>query len=160
MVTGATHWLFIMMCLCLNPSQTFNNLPHFKYFYSEQYIQKLMTMCVTLFSSVVSTGSLTLVWSTSGIVNKPRIPSADCTCFLVCLGITRPQTSLRNSRLRHAGMWIESMVREDGLKGNRTGNMCLESSSSCWGSFLSCSWAWIVRIKDTVTRSSNSFKGV
>lgn len=35
------------------------------------------------------------------------------------------QTSVRNSRLRHAGMWMESIVRADGLKGNKTGNMCL-----------------------------------
>lgn len=51
-------------------------------------------------------------------------------------------TSLRNSRLRLAGMWMESMVREDGLKGNKTGNICLKSNSNCWGSFRSCSCAW------------------
>lgn len=27
---------------------------------------------------------------------------------------------------------------EDGLKGNKTGNMCLKSNSSCGGSFRSC----------------------
>lgn len=27
---------------------------------------------------------------------------------------------------------------EDGLNGNKTGNMCLKSNSSCGGSFRSC----------------------
>ena len=52
-------------------------------------------------------------------------------------------------------MWIESMVREDGLNGNKMGNMCLMSNSSCHGSFCSSSYAWIICIKARVTRSSH-----
>ena len=57
-------------------------------------------------------------------------------------------------------MWIESMVREDGLNGNKMGNMCLMSNSSCHGSFCSSSYAWIICIKARVTRSSHLFRGV
>ena len=56
-------------------------------------------------------------------------------------------------------MWIESMVREDGLNGNKMGNTCLMSNSSCHGSFCS-SYAWIICIKARVTHSSHLFRGV
>jgi hypothetical protein len=136
MATGAAEWLFVLTCLGLTWKHSFNKST-FRVF-SEQHWRQL---CTPLFSSVLPPVS-NMVWSTLGIFNTPSILSADSTCFLLArLGNTHPQTSLRNSRLRQAGMWIESMVRADGLYGNRTGNTCLESSRSCWGSFLSCSWA-------------------
>lgn len=100
-----------------------------------------------LCSSVLSTGCQALIWPIFLTLNR-SLNSLFCIYFLFALTGTEVhvgslclQTSLRNSRLRQAGIWMESMVREDGLNGNKTGNMCLKSNSNCCGSFRSCSCA-------------------
>lgn len=50
---------------------------------------------------------------------------------------TALQTRAMKPKPRLAGIWMVSRAREDGLKGNVTGKMCLASMSSCGESFLS-----------------------
>lgn len=167
MATGTTWWLQIIYIFRLKSNlKKKSSIFQVFLFWAVGTKNNERCVCLILLSSAFSTGSPPLIWSIFTRFHRSS-GSLHCTRFLLTLtgnqadvGIAHLQTSLRNSRLRHAGMWIESMVREDGLNGNKTGNMCLESSNSCWGSFRSCSCAWIVRIKDTVTRSSNSFRGV
>lgn len=57
-----------------------------------------------------------------------------------------PQTLMRKSRPREAGMCSVSRLRADGVYGKRTGNVCLVSTRSWGGSFLSWRRFWTHRL--------------
>lgn len=97
---------------------------------------KKWQMCVILYSSLC-TGSQSVISST--FIDLTALSSLYCIYCLLSLsgneakvGNVHFQTSLRNSGLTRVGMWVESMVRDDGLNGNKTRNMCLKPTSSCW----------------------------